>query len=632
MRRYLIILLTLAMAAGLISFWPAANAQAQSQINTCGSLRLFEQGCRTPGGTWSPVFTEYATAHSIPTNIPVGAQVQFFPQGQQPLEKVMYIVGPYLPTDPTQPPKFNTVAAERTQIRSLIPSMSKIEEKVAANDASILYIGFARDIDSQQPVAQRVEATKAAIMSFEQVRRTTLGRNGHATALMGLSLGGVVGKIALTELEAEGFDHDVNTYFSFDSPHWGAYTPPAIQQIPKFMHDAFNWADAQWSNSAAEEAQAAANEILSETLRNPVAQDLMIINLAYSDWQSPNAAYVRDRKEKLPTQTERNVAIASGAIDGTRPTLQDSYFDFDTGYSKSKHGIKVKMKIQSNVPTLQAPGTFYGYFKIKRGLFSKSTKRSPVTIHEDYIDIETGPCAHSTEIVDQIEDGLNREFPSTFPGFSTKAIEKKACFIPTWSALAGFRGQTGYSPFDLVIGDEENKEHLHIGGPMETQIHNEINRVFMSSPNPAPAPDPNPAPDPAVPTGVCDFWSGTHSLDETLAMFPEKCGEPWNDQIHTCEYTDQGWHCKNIGRPASNSGQTVAPVNSDSQSVLDVGGVHHVPGPEPESESGVCDFWSGTHNLDETRAMFPEKCGLAWNDQVHKCEYTDDGWHCQNIW
>lgn len=55
---------------------------------------------------------------------------------------------------------------------------------------------------------------------------------------------------------------------------------------------------------------------------------------------------------------------------------------------------------------------------------------------------------------------------------------------------------------------------------------------------------------------------------------------------------------------------------------------NEIPGHRSVGGSKGCDFHSGTTNLDDTRAMFPDRCGVAWHPEEHKCDYSSAGWHC----
>ena len=44
-------------------------------------------------------------------------------------------------------------------------------------------------------------------------------------------MGGLIGRVALKELENEGYDHKFNLYISYDSPQKGAYVPLGLQHL-----------------------------------------------------------------------------------------------------------------------------------------------------------------------------------------------------------------------------------------------------------------------------------------------------------------------------------------------------------------------------------------------------------------
>ena len=63
-------------------------------------------------------------------------------------------------------------------------------------------------------------------------------KEGHfENIIIGESMGGLVTRVALAELEADGIDHETGLYISYDSPHKGANIPLALQH---FGHDALD--------------------------------------------------------------------------------------------------------------------------------------------------------------------------------------------------------------------------------------------------------------------------------------------------------------------------------------------------------------------------------------------------------
>lgn len=56
-------------------------------------------------------------------------------------------------------------------------------------------------------------------------------------AVGGFSMGGLVTRHALAKLETEGVDHQTALYFSYDSPHRGAWIPIALQAFAHYIKD-----------------------------------------------------------------------------------------------------------------------------------------------------------------------------------------------------------------------------------------------------------------------------------------------------------------------------------------------------------------------------------------------------------
>ena len=57
--------------------------------------------------------------------------------------------------------------------------------------------------------------------------------------IIGESMGGVISRIALREMELDGVRHNVNVFVSFDSPHRGANVPVGFQEMLEIVDD--NW-------------------------------------------------------------------------------------------------------------------------------------------------------------------------------------------------------------------------------------------------------------------------------------------------------------------------------------------------------------------------------------------------------
>ncbi|MFI8911001.1 esterase/lipase family protein [Streptomyces sp. NPDC053513] len=84
--------------------------------------------------------------------------------------------------------------------------------------------------------------TDNAETAIECIRRAIAERVGAAKLVVGgFSMGGLITRYALAKMEREASAHETGVYFSFDTPHQGAWFPVALQAFTHFATD--NWGD-----------------------------------------------------------------------------------------------------------------------------------------------------------------------------------------------------------------------------------------------------------------------------------------------------------------------------------------------------------------------------------------------------
>jgi hypothetical protein len=68
------------------------------------------------------------------------------------------------------------------------------------------------------------------------IMRTIAERLGGAPLVVGgFSMGGLITRYTLAKMENDGLDHQTSVYFSWDSPHRGAWIPTSLQALAHFM-------------------------------------------------------------------------------------------------------------------------------------------------------------------------------------------------------------------------------------------------------------------------------------------------------------------------------------------------------------------------------------------------------------
>lgn len=187
-------------------------------------------------------------------------------------------------------------------------------------DYDVIYVDWNNGVDYIQ---NNAELLKKAIQWVNSVKEGT-----EKNVVLGESMGGLIARYALKDMEDAGINHDTKLFISHDSPHLGANIPiglqdmlvnvsktyiksPIIAGIGEFIVPLF-------TNGIS------ANDILTLTdtpaarqmLINYVNKNYGIDNSVHNNWQSI-------LKSKGYPQMTRNVAISNGSECGTDQNLSD---------------------------------------------------------------------------------------------------------------------------------------------------------------------------------------------------------------------------------------------------------------------------------------------------------------------
>ncbi len=139
----------------------------------------------------------------------------------------------------------------------------------------------------------------------------------HSVVVAGASMGGLISRYALRNMEIQNKPHCTRLYISLDAPHLGAYIPMSLQSALYFM--------APYSS--------AANSFVYDKLERPAAQQLLFYQWGASNQLQP-ANFLSFQSELnamgLPKNC-RNIAVANGNKNGiglstniTEPLLTES--------------------------------------------------------------------------------------------------------------------------------------------------------------------------------------------------------------------------------------------------------------------------------------------------------------------
>jgi len=99
-------------------------------------------------------------------------------------------------------------------------------------DYDIVYLDYNNGVDD---IWRNAQLFKQVIKEVNTRKQSVVG--AEPNIVMGLSMGGLVARIALRQLETEGYNHQTKKYISVDSPHKGANMPVGFQAAVRHIEN-----------------------------------------------------------------------------------------------------------------------------------------------------------------------------------------------------------------------------------------------------------------------------------------------------------------------------------------------------------------------------------------------------------
>lgn len=272
---------------------------------------------------------------------------------------------------------------------------------------------------------------------------------GRTVAVVGASMGGLVGRFGLAWLESHGLPHRVRTFISYDAPQRGANIPLGLQ----------HWVDF-FSGQSADAAY------FRDRLNRPAARQMLVYHFSVQPWTTPGADPLRAGLEadfaavgNYPALARR-VAFSNGSGNGMgqgyaagAQLIQYNYSNFVIGLVGNTWAVPAG-----------GPGTvFDGRIRIT---FISDTRRTVTVASALPYDSAPGGWRASMAQLDTTQA----------PYGDIVALHDAHAFIPTVSALDLATGDLLFnvaaggvtSPFDALYWAPSNEEHVHIS-PAEAQ-------------------------------------------------------------------------------------------------------------------------------------------------------------------
>jgi hypothetical protein len=186
-----------------------------------------------------------------------------------------------------------------------------------------------------------------AAVAVSGILRTIEEREGDLPLVVGgVSMGGMITRYALARMETDRIDHQTDKYFSYDTPHLGAWIPLVLQQLA-YLHESL-----QPRQDGPGQA---------ELIRSPAAQQLLWGWVEDENYSGPVTTASALRQEFLDDlrrvgwfpMRPYKLGLANGIGNGVGPDLPPGtpVFDLNAG------PLQLTARIQPDLGELQNVGT-----------------------------------------------------------------------------------------------------------------------------------------------------------------------------------------------------------------------------------------------------------------------------------
>ncbi|GGS18629.1 hypothetical protein GCM10010252_67610 [Streptomyces aureoverticillatus] len=283
----------------------------------------------------------------------------------------------------------------------------------------VVLLGFR---ERSASIIDNAQAAQAAVQ--EAISR----REGDAPLVVGgFSMGGLVTRYALADLERKRMNHQTALYFSYDSPHRGAWIPIGLQAFAHYIRPL--------------------NAAFSDQMNSPAAQQLLWQHI--SEWNGKPETH-EDRTNFLAAlrrvgdwpNIPRKIGVANGAGDGSGQGIRPGTLAFA---GKGLAVVGTKLYTQGS-----GDGQLVGELRVVT--IPKHEIRTPAFPEMD------GAPGGTLEGFGILADALNEKPPIL--GLKSEAVLRAHCFVPAVSAVA------------IRDIDDQAKLHVNINGldPSESEL------------------------------------------------------------------------------------------------------------------------------------------------------------------
>ncbi|MBS4013907.1 MAG: T9SS type A sorting domain-containing protein [Bacteroidetes bacterium] len=317
--------------------------------------------------------------------------------------------------------------------------------------------------------------------------------------LFGISMGGLVGRYALLDMESKGIDHNVQLYISGDTPHQGAHIPYPYQFIAQtlentvdnllgevgsqiggllfgFLGDILgNFLMRSLSDFIQDEIAYNTGfdlrQILEKSIKSPAAKQMLINYFTLNFFSFPPSASYGEHSLRTQLVNEfiqmgnypnlsKNIAISNGSINNVKQQNLEPG-DPMVRWHHDAYMAEIKLYMNSNFHYSSKKDVLYfnfNYRKIRWWCFLCSFFMTK-TVIDQTASLTQYPCLDCTaggftNINQQVVEGINSTGLFQPAGYLNRP---NVAFIPTYSSLDIIKNDP---QIDLIYGSLSIKDGL----------------------------------------------------------------------------------------------------------------------------------------------------------------------------
>jgi len=109
-------------------------------------------------------------------------------------------------------------------------------QELEAQGYDMVFINFNNSMDS---IERNTRIFKEVVQQLNALKATNGSTDGNV--VMGFSMGGLIGRLGLREMELQNIPHQTEAYISVDAPHRGACIPKSLQHLVADFNDILNY-------------------------------------------------------------------------------------------------------------------------------------------------------------------------------------------------------------------------------------------------------------------------------------------------------------------------------------------------------------------------------------------------------